>query len=151
MWPHFTAFYYSICGIYSLSIIVGLSITKETHFVDMVHQNWCHINFIFTQWANNIFLHISDIPKNVTVISDSSSHFARHGGRPLHNITCQANCRPLCTYTWWIWPDSLFETGTTLFARKKFTFNSNKRFKCVATNKLGKAESRWITIHVMSE
>ncbi|XP_056012179.1 hemicentin-1-like [Ostrea edulis] len=89
-------------------------------------------------------------PKTVKIMPGSNVYYSRRGGRPLENITCQADCLPECNYTWKIempyWLDTVFDTGDTLFANKGFWYNSDKRFKCVAKNDVSERESRWITV-----
>ncbi|XP_056012164.1 hemicentin-1-like [Ostrea edulis] len=91
-------------------------------------------------------------PTTVKVMPDSNVYYSNRGGRPLENITCQADCLPECTYTWKMenpyWPDTIFNTGDTLFANRNFTYNDSRRFKCAATNDVGERESRWITVEM---
>ncbi|XP_056009288.1 carcinoembryonic antigen-related cell adhesion molecule 5-like [Ostrea edulis] len=46
------------------------------------------------------------------------------------------------------WPDTIFNTGDTLFANINFTYNDSRRFKCAATNDVSERESRWITVEM---
>ncbi|XP_056012191.1 B-cell receptor CD22-like isoform X2 [Ostrea edulis] len=89
-------------------------------------------------------------PKTVKVMPDSKVYYSKRGGRPLKNITCQADCLPKCTYTWKIQNpyrlDTVFNTGDTLFANINFTYNDSRRFKCAATNDVSERESKWITV-----
>ncbi|XP_048775018.2 hemicentin-1-like isoform X2 [Ostrea edulis] len=93
----------------------------------------------------------------VKVIPDSKVYYSRRGGRPLENITCQADCLPECTFTWKIenpyWSsqygwESDFNKGDTLFANRTFQYNDYRRFKCVARNYVDNRESNWIRVYV---
>lgn len=83
----------------------------------------------------------SDPPGRVTISPSNDTFYTKRYGKPLHDITCEADCLPECTYMWLIvkYPYiQHYATGNNLFATESFDFlriQSNKFF-CRASNNI---------------
>lgn len=93
----------------------------------------------------------SDPPGRVTISPSNDTFYTKQYGKPLHDITCEADCLPECTYKWYR-EGYLYSytTGNNLFATESSDFlriRSNK-FLCRASNidLRSYSDSRWITV-----
>lgn len=96
--------------------------------------------------AYNFFL--SDPPENVKITPGNDTFYIKKGVKPLHDITCEADCQPECTYTWYTEGLSSYETGNNLFAKRSIYQIGSYRFLCRASNYIRSNDSRWITVEV---
>ncbi|XP_065931658.1 hemicentin-1-like [Magallana gigas] len=91
-------------------------------------------------------------PGDVTITPGNDTFYTKRGGRPLHNITCEADCVPECTYWWYREGDSraLSYSGNSLFATRSYYGLGSSRFRCLASNAIEPYTnySRWITVKV---
>uniref|UniRef100_A0A8W8KVV4 Uncharacterized protein n=1 Tax=Magallana gigas TaxID=29159 RepID=A0A8W8KVV4_MAGGI len=87
-------------------------------------------------------------PGSVTITPNNDTFYTKIHGKPLHNITCEADCLPKCTYTWLRQYNSHpYTTGNSLFATESYdSLQPSKRFLCRASNTHNYKDSRWITI-----
>lgn len=91
----------------------------------------------------------SDPPGGVTVSPSNDTFYTKRDGRPLRDITCEADCRPECTYTWYRQGNINPHTdGNSLFATTPYFYSGFSRFHCRASNDIGDIYSKWITVEV---
>lgn len=94
----------------------------------------------------------SDPPGIVTIAPGHDTFYTKPGGQPLHDITCEADCQPKCTYSWYRKGDQqLYTKGNRLFDSKTYNYRGTSRFNCYATNDIGRHAynySRWIKVEV---
>uniref|UniRef100_A0A8W8KY94 Ig-like domain-containing protein n=1 Tax=Magallana gigas TaxID=29159 RepID=A0A8W8KY94_MAGGI len=90
-------------------------------------------------------------PGDVTITPGNDTFYTKRGGKPLHDITCEADCVPECTYTWYregyrYW----YTAGNSLFATRSYYYSGSSRFQCLASNAFEpyRNYSRWITVKV---
>lgn len=101
---------------------------------------------------NRVVVFFSDPPGRVTISPSNDTFYTKQYGKPLHDITCEADCLPECTYRWLREGYSYsYTTGNNLFATESSDFlriRSN-RFLCRASNNIDSrsySDSRWITV-----
>lgn len=94
-------------------------------------------------------------PGDVTITPSNDTFYTKLYGKPLHDITCEADCLPKCTYRWYregARKEDIYTNGSSLFATKSYNNNDYNRFRCVASNDINSHSSinysKWITVEV---
>nr|XP_034303515.1 hemicentin-2-like [Crassostrea gigas] len=90
-------------------------------------------------------------PGDVTITPGDDTFYKKRYGKTLHDITCEADCVPECTYTWYREGYSYrYTTGNSLFATRYYYYSDSSRFRCLASNAIKPYNnySRWITVKV---
>ncbi|XP_065931662.1 carcinoembryonic antigen-related cell adhesion molecule 5 [Magallana gigas] len=82
-----------------------------------------------------VHVNIQYPPGIVTIAPGHDTFFTKRGGQPVHDITCEADCQPKCTYSWYRKGDrQRYTKGNRLFASKTYNYGGTSRFHCYATN-----------------
>eukprot|EP00105_Crassostrea_gigas_P006024 XP_011419809.1 PREDICTED: carcinoembryonic antigen-related cell adhesion molecule 2-like [Crassostrea gigas] len=95
-------------------------------------------------------LNVQYPPRNVTISPRNDIFYTKPNDKPAQDITCKADCLPVCTYTWYRESEN-FTTGNNLFAGGSFDRTGSYRIRCHASNGIGSNSemySRWITVEV---
>lgn len=95
-----------------------------------------------------------DPPGSVTISPSNYTIYTKRYGKPLHDIICEADCLPECTYRWYIekYPYIYqYASGNNLFATESsdILLMRSNRFFCRAFNNIGSRgynDSRRITV-----
>lgn len=99
-----------------------------------------------------VHLTIQYPPGDAIITPGNDTFYTKLGGRPLHNITCEADCVPECTYGWYRegYPLYAYTRGNSLFATRSYYYRGSLRFQCVASNAIKPYNnySRWINVKV---
>lgn len=104
---------------------------------------------ILNEFYNEAFV-LSDSPRSVTISPSNDTFYTKPNDKPAQDITCKADCLPVCTYTWYRESEN-FTTGNNLFAGGSFDRTGSYRIRCHASNGVGSNSemySRWITVEV---
>eukprot|EP00105_Crassostrea_gigas_P045799 XP_019929947.1 PREDICTED: hemicentin-1 [Crassostrea gigas] len=100
--------------------------------------------------SDPVHLTIQYPPGDVTITPGDDTFYTKLRGKPLHDITCEADCVPECTYRWYIEGYRFtYTTGNSLFATRSYYYRGSLRFRCLASNAIEPYNySRWITVKV---
>uniref|UniRef100_A0A8W8KXQ9 Uncharacterized protein n=1 Tax=Magallana gigas TaxID=29159 RepID=A0A8W8KXQ9_MAGGI len=87
--------------------------------------------------SNQVHVIIQYPPGSVTITPNNDTFYTKIHGKPLHDITCEADCLPKCTYMWFRHDNNHpYTTGNSLFAKESYDFlQPSKTFLCRASNK----------------
>lgn len=120
---------------------------SPTFFISLLEKS-C-IFFVIQNKSCDFF---SDPPGSVTITPNNDTFYTKIHGKPLHDITCEADCLPKCTYMWFRHDNNHpYTTGNSLFAKESYDFlQPSKTFLCRASNKHKYRDSTWITIKAKS-
>lgn len=124
-----------------------------------MHDNvLCSLNLVIFVNLSNLCFEIehvfvlSDPPGSVKITPGNHTFYTKREGKPLHDIICEADCVPECTY-WWYREGYLYPytTGNNLFATNSYYYSGSSRFRCRVSNDIrpySNLYSRSITVEV---
>ncbi|XP_063442590.1 carcinoembryonic antigen-related cell adhesion molecule 20-like [Mytilus trossulus] len=101
---------------------------------------WCQAkNVIGTQNSKNITLTVQYGPDTIVVFpSELNGRYIRTEGDSIRNITCWADCHPVCNYTW-TYPDNTTNV-TSYFYKYALEKIHDGEYTCRAFNEIGSKE-----------
>lgn len=82
-------------------------------------------------------INCTDPPKNIS-LDHKATTITLTEGDEVHKVTCDADCRPLCNYTWYH-DDVHIRNGAILSSLDKATPSTTGKYTCVASNAVGES------------
>ena len=103
--------------------------------------------FLFSNLLNNnaLYLFLLDGPESVTLSPPNTTYTVRVGDT-IPSISCNASCRPQCTFMW-TGPNVPYGTTNDLYLQN-INKNQSGTFYCTATNEVGSKMSSNVVVDV---